>query len=242
MIFARFRPAAVLAVLLTTAAPLSAQVVDGPVRVIDGDTLDFTGTRVVLAGIDAPEAKQTCERAAGTWPCGEEAKALLVTLTGTAAVACEGVGRDLAGTLVARCRAGENDLSQAMVGAGLAIALPGADETVADTQGRAKRFALGLWAGTFEEPAKWRSAHPEAAPKPAAVRTAKAATVRERVYRNEFGCAIKGNQSMRGPRRNIPGPWIYHLPGMPHYDETRAEDFFCTEAAAQAAGYRRSRD
>jgi len=27
---------------------------------------------------------------------------------------------------------------------------------------------------------------------------------------------------------------------MPYYDETRAEAFFCTEAQAQAAGYRRA--
>ena len=33
---------------------------------------------------------------------------------------------------------------------------------------------------------------------------------------------------------------IYHLPGMPYYDETRAEAYFCTEAQAQAAGYRRA--
>ncbi|MGX7896037.1 sunset domain-containing protein [Tsuneonella sp. HG222] len=34
---------------------------------------------------------------------------------------------------------------------------------------------------------------------------------------------------------------IYHLPGMPGYTETRAEQMFCSEADAQAAGYRRSR-
>lgn len=46
-------------------------------------------------------------------------------------------------------------------------------------------------------------------------------------------CRIKGNHSRRGD-------WIYHLPGMPYYDATRAEAYFCTEAQAQAAGYRRA--
>ena len=46
-------------------------------------------------------------------------------------------------------------------------------------------------------------------------------------------CAIKGNRSRRGD-------WIYHLPGMPYYEATRAEEIFCTEAQAQAAGYRRA--
>jgi hypothetical protein len=44
---------------------------------------------------------------------------------------------------------------------------------------------------------------------------------------------IKGNRNRRGQ-------WIYHLPGMPYYNVTRAEEMFCTEADAQAAGYRRA--
>ena len=48
------------------------------------------------------------------------------------------------------------------------------------------------------------------------------------------GCLIKGNRNRRGE-------WIYHLPGKPYYSETRAEEMFCSEAEAQAAGYRRSR-
>ena len=51
--------------------------------------------------------------------------------------------------------------------------------------------------------------------------------------RQNSSCNIKGN-------RNRKGQWIYHLPGMPYYDQTRAEEMFCTEAQAQAAGYRRA--
>src|SRR3546814_9625845 len=46
-------------------------------------------------------------------------------------------------------------------------------------------------------------------------------------------CLIKGNHSQRGE-------WIYHLPGMPYYNATRAEAYFCTEAEAQAVRYRRA--
>lgn len=46
-------------------------------------------------------------------------------------------------------------------------------------------------------------------------------------------CTIKGNQGSNG--------WIYHLPGMPFYDRTKAEQMFCTETEAQAAGYRRAK-
>jgi hypothetical protein len=44
-------------------------------------------------------------------------------------------------------------------------------------------------------------------------------------------CSIMGN-------RNRKGQWIYYLPGMPYYAQTRAEEMFCTEAQAQSAGYR----
>lgn len=36
------------------------------------------------------------------------------------------------------------------------------------------------------------------------------------------------------------GDWIYHLPGMPYYEETVPERMFCTEAEARAAGFRKS--
>lgn len=47
------------------------------------------------------------------------------------------------------------------------------------------------------------------------------------------GCVIRGNRNRRGQ-------WIYHLPGMPYYEATRPEELFCSEAEAQAAGYRRA--
>jgi len=51
-------------------------------------------------------------------------------------------------------------------------------------------------------------------------------------------CRIKGNVSQRGER-------IYHGPGGRYYgrtqvDESKGERWFCTEAEARAAGWRRS--
>ena len=53
------------------------------------------------------------------------------------------------------------------------------------------------------------------------------------------GCAIKGNISSDGKR-------IYHVPGQTWYDRTRidrenGERWFCSEAEARAAGWRRAR-
>lgn len=57
--------------------------------------------------------------------------------------------------------------------------------------------------------------------------------VRQATAARSSACNIKGNHSRRGE-------WIYHLPGMPYYEQTRPEAMFCTEAEAQAAGYRRA--
>jgi hypothetical protein len=48
------------------------ELIQGVPRVVDGDTLDFSGTRVRLFGIDAPETKQSCTAAkGGDYLCGE---------------------------------------------------------------------------------------------------------------------------------------------------------------------------
>ncbi|TBD04596.1 hypothetical protein ELH21_09410 [Rhizobium leguminosarum] len=53
------------------------------------------------------------------------------------------------------------------------------------------------------------------------------------------GCKIKGNVSIGSGER------IYHLPGQEYYGETRispqyGERWFCSEAEARAAGWRRA--
>ena len=52
-------------------------------------------------------------------------------------------------------------------------------------------------------------------------------------------CNIKGNVNTRGER-------IYHVPGQKYYDETEisashGERWFCTEAEARAAGWRKAK-
>ena len=47
---------------------------------------------------------------------------------------------------------------------------------------------------------------------------------------NDNSCVIKGNINSKGNK-------IYHMPGQRDYDKTVAEEIFCTEEEAQAAGF-----
>lgn len=227
----RFAFAPFCALLLCT-APAQAQSISGSARAVDGDTLDITGQEVRLQGIDAPEAQQTCLRDGASWPCGAAARDQLAMLVANAEVACESVASST-GTIIARCEANGIDLAESMVAAGLATVPNAADADYAAMADRVQVRRLGIWAGSFDAPAVWRKAHPEAVRKPAASRTAQPS--RSKTYRGLLGCAIKGNISRRM------GENIYYLPGMKYYDGTRPERLFCTEEEAQAAGYRRSR-
>ena len=85
----------------------AAALVRGPAEVSDGDTLRIGAQRIRLFGIDAPEARQTCDSGAkGSWPCGAAATARLRALIGDGKVTCRPRDRDRYGRLVATCTVG----------------------------------------------------------------------------------------------------------------------------------------
>ncbi|MDN3646418.1 thermonuclease family protein [Pontixanthobacter aestiaquae] len=224
---------------LLIAAPLAAteQVTQGLANAVDGDSLDFSGTKIHLFGIDAPENSQTCSDAGADWKCGEEAKKLLDELTQGHRVKCRALQFGSNGEAIATCSRDGLDLGLAMIEAGLAVTVKDSPATYVEAEALRKKHKMGLWASEFQSPADWRTANiqttePTAtAPSPA---TRPQNPPVEQIYRNKFGCAIKGNRNRRGQ-------WIYHLPGRPYYDQTRPEELFCTESEAQRAGYRRSK-
>ena len=88
----------------------------------------------------------------------------------------------------------------------------------------AQVLGLGLWAGSMQEPSAYRADQRVPSPDIAAP---------------DADCIIKGNISGSGQ--------IYHKPHNRDYentriDETRGERWFCTEAAARAAGWRAARN
>ncbi|MGQ2957561.1 acrylyl-CoA reductase family protein [Sphingopyxis sp.] len=110
--------------LALTPLSASAQDISGSGRAMDGDSLDMAGIAVRLHGVDAPELYQTCSRQGQSWACGKEASAKLAQLVNGAELRCEQRDVDDYDRIVASCTARQVDLGQAMVEAGLAVALP----------------------------------------------------------------------------------------------------------------------
>lgn len=221
------RIAAILAVALV-AVPAHAATVYGPATVTDGDSLEIQGSRIRLFGIDAPEASQTCDQNGQNWACGQASADRLRALIGDTEISCAGNEVDVYGRLLAVCTIGGVSLNRTMVAEGWATAFRRYSEDYVADEMRARTSKLGLWDSSFMAPEDYRMAQDAAAPRGQPSQRQAASNV------SNGACAIKGNRSSRGD-------WIYHLPGMRYYAETQAEEVFCTEAEALAAGYRRSR-
>ena len=206
----------------------------GTPRVIDGDTLELNGARVRLHGIDAPESAQTCIADGRRWRCGQRAVSALAQRISGQSVACKERDRDRYGRIVAVCRAGGKDLNARMVSQGWALAYRRYSLDYVDEEASARTARRGVWRGRFVEPWDWREGVRLDSTR-APVQQHRGRTARPGASR----CRIKGNISRKGAR-------IYHVPGGRYYESTRispslGERWFCTEAEARAAGWRRSR-
>ena len=212
---------------LSCAPAAAADSFSGIARAMDGDSLMVGEREVRLFGIDAPEFGQTCTKGGQPWACGEAAADQLSKLVTGRKLFCQAIDTDENGRTVARCTAGAVDVNRAMVSSGYATAYRHYSADYSPDEEQAKAAKRGIWAGSFKVPGEHR-------------RSEEAKT--KRLERQErvsaigttgSGCVIKGNRGSNG--------WIYHLPGMPYYDRTKAEEMFCSEGEAQAAGYRRAK-
>ena len=148
-----------LALLLALAAVdlvarLEADILAGPARIVDGDTIEIADVNIRLAALDAPERTQRCTDARGEeYGCGTAATDYLRFLIDGRDVTCRGRGRDRYGRMIGDCRANGVNLSRAMVRRGWAVAYLGDLDPV---EREARREGVGLWAGEFTRPADWR--------------------------------------------------------------------------------------
>lgn len=139
--------------------PTAATALEGPARVIDGDTLVIAGRHIRILGIDAPELDQTCHDAAGqTWACGRDAKQALAARVGRRQVSCRVAGQDRYGRALARCATGGADLAGWLVRAGWAIPAGNEQSRYRAASYEARANGAGMWQGSFTWPADWRRA------------------------------------------------------------------------------------
>ena len=208
-------------VLCLLATPALADVA-GVASVIDGDTIEVHGQRIRLHGIDAPESRQLCRLDGKSWQCGEVAANALADKIARRPVTCEDLGRDRYKRIIGRCTVAGEDLEKWMVVNGWAVAYRRFSLDYVDQEADAQAARRGIWASEFVKPWEWRRG--------------------KRIVANDNAvgqCRIKGNISRSGER-------IYHVPGGQYYDRTKidlskGERWFCSEAEAIAAGWRRSK-
>ena len=233
-LIAIFALAMSVAALATPA--LAAPPVAGLARAKDGDSLMVGTQEVRLFGVDAPEFDQSCKRNGAAYSCGAEAADRLSRLVTGKQVHCTSMGTDQHDRVLGRCSVGALDVNRAMVAGGHAVAYRRYSTDYVSAEETAKANRRGIWAGTFEMPSDYR--HEGATQSPARTQASRAPVRRAPQVGRARGqamsgkCVIKGNRGVNG--------WIYHVPGMPYYGPTRAEEIFCSEAAARAAGYRRA--
>ncbi len=146
--------ASILWLLAATAAP--ALTVSGTASVIDGDTIEIHGQRIRLSGIDAPESRQLCEKDGERYQCGKHAANALADRIGRRRVICRKKDIDKYDRTVAVCRVGKVNLNRWMVREGYAVAYRKYSKAYVADEEAAKAAKRGIWAGTFENPAKWR--------------------------------------------------------------------------------------
>ena len=214
---------AILTLIFVIPSNSSAESVVGRASVIDGDTLEIHGTRIRLHGIDAPESSQSCLVGGKKSRCGQRAALALADKIGSQTVTCEPKDRDQYQRVVAVCSAGGEDLNGWLVAEGWAMAYRQYSTDYIRQEKAASNAKNGIWQGDFVAPWDWRRGKRLAATETQQPKT----------------CRIKGNIG-RG------GAHIYHIPGGQYYgptriDTSRGERWFCSEADARRAGWRKSR-
>jgi endonuclease YncB( thermonuclease family) len=128
----------------------------GKAWVIDGDTIDISGSRLRLQGIDAPESNQTCTDAGNrAWQCGRAATRELTELIAGRPLKCEALGLDHYRRVLAVCALPDgSDVNAWMVRQGWALAYYSAAYRSEEAQAHAAK--RGIWSGSFMPPWEWR--------------------------------------------------------------------------------------
>jgi len=238
----KFRAALVLLVAVTH-SPACATEISGTPRIVDGDTVEIGQTKIRLLGIDAPETDQICLNAKGDRrACGIAARDELTRHSNGQIWECTTTERDQYGRSLASCFIEGEDVSKWMVRSGWALSFVKYSHVYDADEIAAREARAGLWSGSFIAPWDWRHRNKATIMLGAASVPVNAQTILLGAVSASSApspeCLIKGNISRKGGR-------IYHLPGQLNYAQINmskglGERWFCTEAEADAAGWRKA--
>ena len=216
-------------------------VIEGVAHFVDADTIDIAGVRIRVHGIDAPERDETCIRANGAvWACGTWATQEARRRWQGKTLTCHDLDERTHGRVVAQCLHDGRDIAAVMVAEGVVLSCPryavqhDHSRGYLDAEKEAAFAGLGLHVG----PPTSRGGFCDIPGQPPPVALPARLPADPTSAAPDPACAIKGNVNRAGDR-------IYHLPGQVNYDDINMnapeKRWFCTEAEARAAGWRRAR-
>ena len=134
-----------------------AEEISGIPTITDGDTIKILNQRIRLHGIDTPEKKQICTKNFEEYNCGKEATDALVRKINRKLVVCKVHDKlDRYNRYIGVCFIEEVNLNKWMVRNGYAVAYKRYSKDYIQDEYYAKKNKLGVWAGNFIHPEKWR--------------------------------------------------------------------------------------
>ena len=130
---------------------------DNSIRIIDGDTIILNSEKIRFYGIDTPEMKQKCKDRNGlSYPCGEFATNELKKIISSGQLFCKKRATDRYGRSISICYVNGVDINSLMVKNGWALAYRKYSRDYIDEEKEAKDKKMGMWAGKFIAPWRWR--------------------------------------------------------------------------------------
>jgi endonuclease YncB( thermonuclease family) len=135
-----------------------AKPLQGRANVLSGELIRVGGTTVRLAGIEAPDRRQTCGSGRRRFRCGAAAESALERLVDGRSVSCTLSGSDDRDRPLATCTRGKTDIGAELVRQGRVFADSGLFATYAALEQEARTAKVGIWsAGEPERPADFRA-------------------------------------------------------------------------------------
>ena len=142
--------------ILFSSASFSEKIIEGKVKIIDGDTIHIEKNKIRLHGIDAPEIDQTCTIKDKVWNCGIESSLELKKLILDNNISCVVSDIDKYNRYIAECFINNQNINELMVRNGWAIAYRYYSLDFIDDEGIAKNNKAGIWKGEFLDPYLFR--------------------------------------------------------------------------------------